>query len=130
MTEGVPPIPTATTSQPSRSVIDADAPESFWDRIPVIWKVIAAICAIAAGGFGVGVAWQSKAAGFATKVELAEHVKSDQPLRDLVRQLKETDVQRAEAISAIKADTTETKQDVRTLLKHMLDNPSPRRGKP
>lgn len=120
------PVP---PNRPRRDSAENKKPTKFDEllaRVPTTWKALTLIAAI----FVTGVAGHSYVVEYtkryATKDDLANHIKHDTEMREQVRALREADATRAADISAIKADTAAVREDIRTLLQFMLNNPPAR----
>lgn len=101
--------------------------ESYWHRIPAVWKALTVIAAFV----GAGATTQAYFATYVTTAELetrlAGRTAQVERLQDQIRQLREADAAQARDVEAIKELAAETRADVKRLLQHMLENPPERR---
>lgn len=112
----IPPIPRARTKRETLG---------FWGRIPTIWKVLTLMAAlVGAGASGYGYMTQ-----FATRSDLSSLRARTDELANQLTNLLITEATRSAEVAALKIASTQTQEDVRTLLRYMLRNPR-NRGEP
>src|SRR5574343_199768 len=124
----------ATVGQKYRKKPDSDPPpgkkpspiESLLSRIPSAWKLLTVICAIFVAGVGGHAYIINYTKKYVTHEELSAHSQLEADMREQIRVLRESDAARTADIAAIKSDTAAVREDIRTLLQTMLQNPPPR----
>ena len=98
----------------------------FWTKIPTVWKVLTVVAAIfvsGATGYAYLRAYTDK---YATKEDLKAQSQEISNLKEGIRLLREAAAKREGDLAAAKSDMASMREDVRTLLQHMLANPPPR----
>ena len=124
----------ATVGQKYRKKPDSEPPpdkkpsplEALLSRIPVTWKALTLICAIFIAGVGGHAYIINYTKKYVTHEELSAHSQLEADMREQIRVLRESDAARTADIAAIKSDTAAVREDIRTLLQTMLQNPPPR----
>lgn len=124
----------ATVGQKYRRKPDSEPPpnkkpsalEAFLARIPVTWKALTLISAIFLAGVGGHSYIINYTKKYVTHDELAAHSQLEADMWEQIRILRETDAARSADIAAIKSDTAAVREDIRSLLQYMLQNPPPR----
>jgi hypothetical protein len=90
------------------------------------WKALTLICAIFVAGVGGHAYIINYTKKYVTHEELSAHSQLEADMREQIRVLRESDAARTADIAAIKSDTAAVREDIRTLLQTMLQNPPPR----
>lgn len=124
----------ATVGERYRRKRDTDYPktsklgalEALLARIPVLWKALTLVSAIFFAGVAGHAYLINYTKKYATHEDLAKHAVKEAELREQVRILRESDAIRSADIASIKSDTAAVREDIRTLLQHMLGNPPTR----
>lgn len=85
-------------------------------------KFIASAVALLALGFAFAIYMNQ----YATLSDISKRHKDDELIRTEIQSLKERDAEFKSALEAIQKSSTETRDDIKTLLQHVLSNPPKR----
>jgi len=100
--------------------------EALFARIPPTWKALTLIAAIFISGVAGHSYMVDYTEKYATHDDLHKHTLKEVELREQIRVLRESDAARSADVASIKMDTAAVREDIRTLLQYMLNNPPAR----
>lgn len=95
----------------------------FFNRIPTVWKVITIIAAIFSAGAAGHSYLNAYTARYATREDLAAHTVTLDMMKKEIEAMQRSDIARSADILSIKADTAAVREDMRTILQHILATP-------
>lgn len=94
-------------------------PIAIWKKMSILWKTVITMSALIAAGAS-GHAYLNS---FDTRDDVASLRKADDELRIEIRALSDLTKSNTNSVRAVEQTAKEMREDVRTLLQHMLERP-------